>query len=94
MRKLLIGAALGALFAAPAVAGDPTTVTPVNEPLRLSLTQMDGLTAGSCFFSACFAANTTTQVAAAVAIGGPSAFSFGSSNAAANAQNFNFTDQN
>jgi len=92
MKKLLVGTALCALLAGPALADEAAEAT--TEPVRLSLTQMDGLTAGSCFRSFCFASNTTTQVAAAVAIGGPSAFSFGSSNAAANAQNFNFTDQN
>ena len=71
MKKLLIGAAFCALFAAPAVAGDPGTVTPVNEPLRLSATQMDGVTAGD-FCAFCANVNSTWQsnVGVAAAFGG------------------------
>jgi len=92
MKKLLVGTALCALLSGPALADEAAKAT--TEPVRLSLTQMDGLTAGSCFGSVCIARNRTTQVAAAVAIGGGSFGSVFSSNAAANAQNVNVTDQN
>jgi hypothetical protein len=66
MKRLLIGAALCALFAAPGLAG---------EPAKLSLAQMDQVTAGNpCsanVFSAsvgnaCIQANNMTQAAVAV----------------------------
>jgi hypothetical protein len=85
MKRLLIGAALCALFAAPAWAG---------EPVKLSLAQMDGVTAGRveiCTFCSNF--NATHQTAAAVAVGGSSFFSAFSSNASANAENRNRTSQ-
>jgi hypothetical protein len=44
MRKLLIGAALCALFAAPALAGEPAKVT--TKPVTLTLDQMDKVSAG------------------------------------------------
>ena len=71
MKKLLIGTALCALLAAPAVAAESAKVT--NEPIRLSLTQMDGLTAGTCVVVGfCFQSqrNVTRQTAVGVGIGG------------------------
>lgn len=62
MNKLLIGTALCALLAGPALAGESTT----NEPVRLSLTEMDGVTAG-CDFAICAQFNLTFQEAEAEA---------------------------
>jgi hypothetical protein len=82
MKRLLIGAGLCALLAAPAWAG---------EPAKLSLAQMDQVTAGNpCSFAfksvaTCIQANTTNQTAVAVSGGG-----FFSGAAAAN---FNETEQ-
>ena len=88
MKKLLIGTALCALFAAPTLAAEPARVA--AEPIRLSLTQMDGLTAGVCVVAVCSQVNATLQTAtaAAVAVGG-SAFGILSGNAAAGATAFN-----
>jgi len=84
MKKLLIGTALCALFAAPGLAGEPAKVT--TEPVKLSLTQMDGVTAGDfCAFCANF--NATSQWATAVAVGG----FFGDTEA--EAENENETEQ-
>jgi hypothetical protein len=84
MKKLLIGAAFCALFAAPVTA----------EPVKLSLSQMDGLSAGACFVAICTQRNfnLTSQNATAVAIGG-AALSFLSGNATAVATNVNETEQ-
>jgi hypothetical protein len=84
MKKLLLGAAFCALFAAPVAA----------EPVKLSLSQMDGLSAGACFLGFCKQRNfnLTSQNATAVAIGG-AAFSNFSGNATAVATNINETDQ-
>lgn len=84
MRKLLIGAAFCTLFAAPVSA----------EPMKLSLTQMEGLSAGACAFAFCNQSqfNSTWQNATAVAIGG-AAFSAFSGNATAVATNVNETKQ-
>jgi hypothetical protein len=87
MKKLLIGAAFCALFAAPALAEEPAT----TEPMKLTLTQMDGVTAAGCFF--CSNTNVTWQSATAVAVGGSSFFSSLSSNAVAVAVNENETEQ-
>jgi hypothetical protein len=84
MKRLLIGAALCALSATPGLAGEPAKVT---EPVRLSLTQMDGVTAGD-FCKFCSNINATHQTA--VAVGG-AAFSLFSGNASA--VNVNETDQ-
>jgi hypothetical protein len=83
MKKLLIGAALCALFAVPGFAG---------EPAKLTSAQMDVVTAG-CDFAICTQINSTWQNATAVAVGGSSAFSAFSSNAAASASNKNKTVQ-
>ena len=72
MKKLLIGAALCALFAAPGFAGQPAKVT--SEPVKLTLSQMDQVAAGNpCSFAfasvaTCVQSNFTHQTA--VAIGG------------------------
>jgi hypothetical protein len=88
MKKLLIGAALCALFAAPTLAAEPAKVA--TEPVKLSLTQMDGLTAGFCFIAICSQINATSQTATAVAVAtGGSLVGFGSGNAAAGATAFN-----
>jgi hypothetical protein len=88
MKKLLIGAALCSLVAAPALAG---------EPAKLSLAQMDKVTAGAVdlvdICTACANFNWTSQTAVAAAVGGSSAFSAFSSNAAAEAENENETEQ-
>jgi hypothetical protein len=85
MRKLLIGSALCALLTTPVSAA---------EPIKLSLAQMDGLTAGAtCVFAKCSQFNATWQDATAVAVGGKSKFSFASSNATAVATNVNETEQ-
>jgi hypothetical protein len=60
MRKLLIGAALCALFAAPALAGEPAKVA--AQPITLSLAQMDKVTSGA---AAAAAGTGTVAVAAA-----------------------------
>jgi hypothetical protein len=91
MKKLLVGAALCALFAAPALSAEPSQVT--TEPIRLNLTQMDGVSAGACEFGFCSQFNSTWQSATAVAVGGSSFFSAFSSNAAAAATNVNETKQ-
>ena len=89
MKRLLIGAALCALVAAPALAGEPAKVT---EPIKLTSTQMDWVTAGAFCFD-CTNVNRTNQTAVAVAVGGDSFFSAFSSNAAASATNVNKTEQ-
>lgn len=64
MKKLLIGAALCALFAAPGFAGEPVKLTPA---------QMDKVTAGTCVVVGfCFQSqrNVTRQNAVGVGIGG------------------------
>ena len=82
MKKLLIGAALCTLFAAPALAA---------EPIKLSPTQMDSLTAG-CDFSICTQFNVTKQWASATAVAvGGGHFSFTA--ASAEAENENETEQ-
>jgi hypothetical protein len=74
MRKLLIGAALGALFAAPGFAGEPAKVT--TEPVKLTPSQMDQVAAGNpCSFAfksvaICKQSNWTSQTAVAVSGGG------------------------
>jgi hypothetical protein len=93
MRKLLIGAALGALFAVPAVAADPAAVAPATEPITLTLTQMDGVTAAGDRCKFCSNSNFTWQSANAVAVGGSSKFSKFSGNATAIATNVNNTKQ-
>ena len=94
MKKFLIGTALCALVAAPALAADPAET---SEPITLSVGQMDGLTAGGCVFAWCSNFNSTYQNAnaVAVAVGGSSFFSAFSSNASANAyaSNDNDTEQ-
>jgi hypothetical protein len=90
MKKLLIGAALCALFATPVLAADSA---PANAPIKLSLAQMDGLTAGACVVAICVQKNFTSQTATAVAVGGNSFFSAFSSNATAVATNVNKTEQ-
>jgi hypothetical protein len=81
MKKLLIGAALCALFAAPGLAG---------EPVKLTSSQMDQVAAGNpCSFAfksvaTCIQTNWTSQTA--VAVGG--GFASGAS-----AANFNSTQQ-
>jgi hypothetical protein len=88
MKKLLIGTALCALFAAPTLAAEPARVA--TEPTRLSLTQMDGLTAGVCVVAICSQTNVTSQTATAVAVAtGGSLFGIASGNAAAGATAFN-----
>jgi hypothetical protein len=84
MKRLLIGAAFCALFAAPVAA----------EPVKLTSTQMDGLSAGACVFAICkqTQSNWTWQNATAVAVGG-AAFSNFSGNATAVATNVNETEQ-
>jgi hypothetical protein len=88
MRKLLIGAALCALFAAPGFAGEPAKVT--TEPVKLTPSQMDQVAAGNpCSFAfksvaTCIQTNWTSQTA--VAVGG--GFASGAS-----AANFNSTQQ-
>ena len=73
MKKLLIGAALCALFAAPGLAGEPAKVT---EPVKLTLSQMDQVAAGNpCSFAfksvaTCIQTNWTSQTAVAVSGGG------------------------
>jgi hypothetical protein len=93
MKRLLIGGAFCALFAAPGLAGEPAQVT--TEPVKLTLTQMDVLTAG-CDFAVCTQINETVQnaiaTAAAVARGGGD-FSFTKAEAEAEAENENETDQ-
>ena len=84
MKRLLIGAALCSLVAAPALAGEPAKVT---EPIKLTSTQMDWVTAGAFCFD-CTNVNRTKQTAVAVAIGG--GFLFGATAVAANS---NETDQ-
>jgi hypothetical protein len=55
MKKLLIGTALCALFAVPALAGEPAKVA--TQPITLSSTQMDKVTAGGfCYNCANYAA--------------------------------------
>jgi hypothetical protein len=100
MKKLLIGAALCALFAAPAFAGDPAQV---SGPVQLTLSQMDSVTAGRSrggrivdgvdICVGCANVNTTTQLAAAKAYGGFVKFSKFSGNADAYADNYNSTYQ-
>ena len=84
MKKLLIGAAFCALFAAPVAA----------EPVKLTSIQMDGLSAGACVVAICKQSNfnATWQDATAVAVGG-AAFSAFSGNASAVAANSNETEQ-
>lgn len=89
MRKLLIGTALCALCAAPALADEPAKVS--TEPVKLSLSQMDKLTAGGWGFIN--QSSWVSQTATAVAIGGHSFFSAFSSNATAVATNVNETEQ-
>jgi hypothetical protein len=82
-----MGAALCALFATPGLAGEPAKVT--TEPVTLSLTQMDKVTAGwGDFCKFCSNNNFTVQKADADA---KSVFSFGG--ATAIAANVNVTDQ-
>ena len=72
MKRLLIGAALCALFAAPGFAGERAKVA--TEPVKLTLSQMDQVAAGNpCSFAfasvaTCVQSNFTHQTA--VAIGG------------------------
>ena len=72
MRKLLIGAALCSLVAAPALAGEPATVT--TQPVTLSAAQMDKVTAGggtaACVFAVCVQVAEVDQDATAIAVGG------------------------
>ena len=89
MKRLLIGAALCSIVAAPALAGEPAKVT---EPTKLTSAQMDVVTAG-CAFAICTQINSTWQNATAVAVGGSSFLSAFSSNAAASAENENETEQ-
>jgi hypothetical protein len=89
MKKLLIGAALCALFAAPGLAG---------EPVKLTSSQMDQVAAGNpCSFAfksvaTCIQSNWTNQAAVAVSGG------FGFSNASNKNEttqvmgDFNFVD--
>jgi hypothetical protein len=79
MKKLLIGAAFCALFAGPVAA----------EPVKLSSTQMDSVTAAGVNINS----NRTWQSATAVAVGGDSFRSRRSSNAVAVAVNVNNTRQ-
>jgi opacity protein-like surface antigen len=87
MKKLLIGAALCALFAAPAFAGDP---------VQLSSSQMDQVTAGSYGYggyrhkSCCQQSNYNNTYQKAVAIANSYAYWGG---ATAVATNVNSTDQ-
>ena len=81
MKKLLITTALCGLVAAPALAGEPAKVT--TEPMTLTLTQMDGVTAagfkrghfkhfkkhGGDTCVVCSQINVTNQTAVAVAVG-------------------------
>ena len=83
MKKLLIGTALCGLLAAPALADDPA---PGGEPMRLSLTQMDRLTAAGDVCVVCTNINATVQTAVAVALSGVG-------NAEAEAENENETEQ-
>jgi hypothetical protein len=89
MKRLLIGTALCALFALPASAAEREMAT--TEPMRLTDTQMDGVTAAGCFI--CTNVNITNQTAVAAAVGGSSFLSKFSSNASANALNVNDTEQ-
>ena len=83
MKKLLIGAALCTLFAVPGWAG---------EPAKLSLAQMDRVTAGGvCYFCSNF--NATYQANYVAAVGGNSFYSEKSSNAIAVGVNVNKTRQ-
>ena len=87
MKRLLIGAALCAL-ATPGFAADPAKVT--TEPVTLSLTQMDKVTAaGWGDFCFCSNKNFTVQNANAYA---SADFSFYGT-ATAVATNVNITDQ-
>lgn len=91
MNKLLIGTALCALLAGPALAAESTT----NEPVRLSLTEMDGVTAGGCNLAICAQVNVTVQRARAraVAITNDTAFSASNNEAVAASSNSNATAQ-
>jgi len=88
MKKLMIGAALCALFAAPTLADEPVKVT--TEPVTLSSAQMDKVTAAGWgdFCGYCSNTNVTYQSANAYA---KSFFSWGG--ATAIASNVNITDQ-
>jgi hypothetical protein len=74
MKKLLIGAAFCALFAAQGFAGEPAKVT--TEPVKLTPSQMDQVAAGNpCSFAfasvaTCIQTNFTHQTAVAVSGGG------------------------
>ena len=83
MKKLLIAAGLCAVFATPGLAG---------EPAKLSLTQMDRVTAAGFCYS-CANYNATYQSNYVVAYGGNSYFSEKSSNAVAVGVNVNKTRQ-
>ena len=88
MKELLIGAALCALVATPALADESAKVT--TESVTLTSTQMDQVTAAgwgdSCFY--CSNTNVTYQNANAFA---KSYFSWGGANAVAS--NVNLTEQ-
>lgn len=88
MKELLIGAALCALVATPALADESAKVT--TEPVTLTSTQMDQVTAAGWgdFCSFCSNTNVTYQNANAFA---SSYFSWGGANAVA--ANVNLTDQ-
>jgi hypothetical protein len=83
MKKLLISAALCALFAAPGFAG---------EPVKLSSAQMDKVTAGD-FCRVCIQRNFTRQDADATAVAITGFAGVLSGNATAVASNSNETRQ-
>jgi hypothetical protein len=74
MKRFLIGTALCALFAVPGWAGEPAKVA--TQPVTLSLTQMDKVTAGASAAAASGDLYAQAQAASHVGPGGQSLIDF------------------